>query len=309
MNTTRGVSRREFLAGSAALGAGIVPAISQAASTQPAGRTSGESRWQIGCYTRPWADHEYQVALDAVAEAGFKYVGLMTTKSASRLVISAATTPDEAEQVAGEIRRRGLSVLSVYGGDIPVHESLEAGIAGLRRLIDNCATVRSASLLMGGVGDEKLYGPYYKAIAECCDYAAEKKLQITVKPHGGTNATGPQCRKCVEQVNHANFRLWYDPGNIFFYSNGELNPVEDAASVDGLVTGMCVKDYEHPKKVDVTPGTGKVDFPAVLARLRKGGLAGGPLVIECLTARDALPARLEEARQARAFLERITAGL
>jgi hypothetical protein len=36
--------------------------------------------YRIGCYTRPWAQYEYRVALDAIAEAGYKYVGLMTTK-------------------------------------------------------------------------------------------------------------------------------------------------------------------------------------------------------------------------------------
>ena len=57
---------------------------------------------------------------------------------------------------------------------------------------------------------------------------------MSVKPHGGQNATGPQCRKLIEQVGHKNFRLWYDPGNIFYYSDGNLDPVDDSATVDGL---------------------------------------------------------------------------
>ena len=31
--------------------------------------------YRIGCYTRPWDKYDYRVALDAIAEAGFKYVG------------------------------------------------------------------------------------------------------------------------------------------------------------------------------------------------------------------------------------------
>jgi len=158
---------------------------------------------------------------------------------------------------------------------------------------------------MGGVSDEKLYKAYYKAIAECCDYAAEKGIGISVKPHGGLNATGPQCRKTIEMVGHRNFRIWYDPGNIFYYSNGELDPVIDAATVDGLVVGMCIKDYKHPKNVSVTPGTGQVNFPAVLARLKKGGFTHGPLVVECLEPGD-LTQTLAEARKVRSFLEEIT---
>jgi sugar phosphate isomerase/epimerase len=60
----------------------------------------------------------------------------------------------------------------------------------MRRLIDACAAAGAKSLLMGGIGKEDLVETYYKAIAECCDYAAEKNLPITVKPHGGLNATG-----------------------------------------------------------------------------------------------------------------------
>ncbi len=261
--------------------------------------------YMIGCYTRPWAQYDYRVALDAIAEAGYRYVGLMTAKAKSNLVISVATTPQEATRIAEEVRKRGLKVASVYGGDIPVAKSLTAGIEGLKRLIDSCAACGTMNLLMGGTGNQKLYESYYKAIAECCDYAAEKGMGISVKPHGGLNATGPQCRKTVEFVGHKNFGIWYDPGNIFYYSDGKLDPVDDAPTVDGLVVGMSVKDYKHPKEVAVTPGTGQVDFPAVLARLKAGGFKGGPLIVECLEPGDP-EHTLAEAKKARQFLENLT---
>jgi len=306
MNSFDRQSRREFLGSALRLGAAGVAASYATSSSAASKRVSTvDDRWQIGCYTRPWDQHDYRVAVDAIVEAGFKYAGLMTTKSKTRLVISVATTREEAEQVGEEVKKRGLVVLSVYGGDIPVAKSLEAGIEGLKKLIDNCAACGAKNVLMGGTGNRKLYEAYYKAIAECCDYAAEKGVGISIKPHGGLNATGPQCRKTVEMVGHKNFRIWYDPGNILYYSNAELNPVVDAASVDGLVTGMCVKDYRHPKNVLVTPGTGDVDFPAVFARLKKGGFTRGPLVVECLQ-RGNLEQTLAEAKKARRFLHDLT---
>lgn len=311
MASTEHISRRKLLAAASAsaLGAASMGAPARAAAARSSPSPAGRASWRIGCYTRPWDAHEYPVALDAIAEAGFKYVGLMTTKAPTRLVISVKTTPEQAQQVKEDVKQRGLEVISVYGGGIPVAESLEAGIAGMRKLIDNCVTAGASSLLMGGIGDPKLYDTYYKAIAECCDYAASRKLEITVKPHGGLNATGPQCRQCVERVNRRNFNIWYDAGNIYYYSDGKRDPVEDAATVDGLVTGMCIKDYEHPKNVDITPGTGKVDFKAVLQRLGQGCFTGGPLVVECLTRRDSLKETLEEARKARAFVETLTREL
>jgi sugar phosphate isomerase/epimerase len=295
------LSRRGFLGRAMQIGAaGWVLANAETVAAQ-----TKKPRWQIGCYTRPWDQYEYRVALDAIAEAGYEYVGLMTTKSETHLVISVATPIEEAVRVGDEVRQRGLKVASVYGGDIPVALSLKAGIEGLRKLIDNCAACGSTNLLMGGTGNRDLYEPYYKAIAECCDYAAARGIGISVKPHGGFNATGPQCRQTVEMVGHENFRIWYDPGNIYYYSNGELSPVEDAPTVDGLVTGMCVKDYRHPKDVAVTPGTGQVDFPGVFAKLRAGGFEGGPLIVECLEPGD-LPHMRDEAIKARRFLEELT---
>mgnify|MGYP000725348454 CR=1 FL=1 len=292
--------RRMFLKSSVAGCAGW--AVAQGAG---ASETKEAPKWRIGCYTRPWDQHDYRVALDAIAEAGFRYAGLMTTKSESRLVVSVKTTPEEAQTIGEECRKRNLKVVSVYGGDIPVAESLEAGIVALRRLIDSCAIIGVDDLMMGGVGDQKVFDAYYKAIAECCPYAAEKKMGISVKPHGGLNATGPQCRAIVERVAQKNFGLWYDPGNIFYYSDGALDPVDDAATVDGIVVGMSVKDYLPPKNVSVTPGTGKVDFPKVMARLAQGGFASGPLVVECLAPGE-LPALIEEARKTRLFLEKLT---
>ena len=299
----RSVSRRELLGRSAALaGAALAaPRLALGAEEKPS-----RQRWQIGCYTRPWDRWDYRTALDAIAKAGFRYAGLMTTKSATHLVISTATTLDEARQVGLECRKRGLKVPSLYGGGIPIAKSLKAGIDGLKRLIDNCAAAACANLMMGGISDKRLYGAYYKAVAECCDYAAAKGVGISVKPHGGLNATGPQCRKTVESVGHKNFRIWYDPGNILYYSGGKLSPVSDAATVDGLVVGMCVKDYRHPRNVAVTPGTGQVDFAKVLARLQKGGFTSGALVVETLAGGD-LDATLAQAQKARKFIEELTA--
>ena len=298
MNTNQQTSRRSLLAGAAALaGAGL------AASTLPAAKKPpAKEQWQLGCYTRPWDAHDYRTAFDAIAKAGFRHVGLMTTKSKTRLVISTATTTDEARLVGVAAAKRGLGIPSVYGGGIPVAKSLKAGIDGLKKLIDNCAAAKAANLMMGGTGNKKLHGPYYKAVAECCHYAAAKGVGISVKPHGGLNATGPQCRKTVETIGHKNFRIWYDPGNIYYYSGGKLSPVDDAATVDGLVVGMCVKDYLPPRNVMVTPGAGKVDFAKVLARLKKGGFTSGALLVETL-ARGDLDATFAEAVKARKFLE------
>lgn len=308
MTTT--LTRRGFIQQSARLGAAgalLSPAAQALASA------ADSDRWQIGIYTRPWSNLPYTEALDEIAKAGFKHVGLMTTKSKKRLVIHRETTKDEAAKIRDEVKKRKLRVASVYGGGIRLSNP-DVAEQDLRRLIDACAIAGAASLLMGGVGDKpEQQKVYYGAIKACCDYAAGKQLEIALKPHGGSNATGPQCRKNIERVGHKNFRLWYDPGNIYYYSNGELDPVDDAPSVAGIVTGMCVKDFkpakgEQKKDVMVTPGEGAVDFPAVMKQLVQGGFKGGPLVIETLK-RGTTAELHAEAVKARKFVENLVAKL
>jgi sugar phosphate isomerase/epimerase len=292
----RRITRREFSVRAAIAGATL--------SVAPALATSRtESVFQVGCYTRPWDKFDYRVALDGIAEAGFKYAGLMTAKGKSWVIINVDTSVEEVETIRKEVASRKLELLSIYGGEFPVAKSVEAGITGLRTLIDHCAICSCHNLLLGGTTDPILFDAYYKVVAECSAYAAAKRVGLSIKPHGGQNATGPDCRRIIQRVAQPNFRLWYDPGNILYYSDGKLDPADDSKTVDGLVVGMSVKDFLPPKEVLVTPGAGRVRFREVLSNLRAGGFTHGPLVIECVSV-AADPAKITvEARKARVFID------
>lgn len=261
-----------------------------------------KANWQIGIYTRPWDKQDYRQALDAMAKAGYKYAGMMTHKKG--LVISVKTSERAARKIGEEAKQRGLQIISVYGGGFYADKSLKAGLKGLKKLVDNVAACDGKNLLLGGVGKRKNFNTYYKAVRETCDYAAQQGVILTLKPHGGLNATGPQCRKIIEMVGHPNFHLWYDPGNIFYYSDGALNPLDDVESVKELVSGLCIKDFKMPKDVLVTPGTGMVEFSGLFATLKEAGLRGGPLVIECLKP-GGLDEIHNEAKKARIWLQEL----
>jgi len=219
-------------------------------------------------------------------------------------IISIETTPERAALITEEAKSRGLSIASLHGGNFDASSSVDEGIKGLKSLIDSSAICNCPNLLLLGAEAPELVGNYYKVVAECCDYAASKKVIMSVKPHGPLNNTGRECRPLIESIGHRNFRLWYDPGNIYYYSDGKIDPVNDAGEVDGLVCGMSVKDFLMPKDVDVTPGKGMVNFPGVMNRLRKGGFNKGPLVVECLS-KGELTFINSEAMKARIFLENL----
>jgi sugar phosphate isomerase/epimerase len=226
----------------------------------------------------------------------------MTTKAG--ILVAPETPPEDVLKMAAESRTRGLRIASIYGGNFLKQGTVAGSVTNLQRLIDHVGRCECPHLLLGGTSRAELVNDYYTVVAECCGYAAARGVVLTIKPHGGTNSTGPQCRRLIENVGRPNFKLWYDPGNIFYYSDGKLNPVDDARSVDGLVAGMSVKDFRLPKEVNVTPGTGQVDFAAVMAQLRRGGFRGGPLIVECLAPGSA-PEVTAEARKARRFVEEL----
>ena len=261
---------------------------------------AGESPWQVGCYTRPWNKHDYRVALDAIAVAGFKFVGLMTAKTG--MLITPETPLDHAANMAAAAKARGLGIVSAFGANFLSKGSIAESIIRLRRLVDNVAACGCPGLLLGGAGSPEVVDDYYKIVAECCDYAASKRVGLTIKPHNGPSSTGALCRRLIEKVGHKNFRLTYDPGNVCKHSGNTVNPTHDAATVDGIVAGVCVKDFRAPNDVEITPGTGQVDFARVLNRLRRGGFTRGPVVIECLDAGD-IAHVTSQAKKARLLVE------
>jgi len=305
MNSSNKLSRRDFLGRSVQAGAAGLGACCALTSCNSAGlKLSKKDRYQIACYTRPFNKHDYLTALDTIAQAGFKYAGLMSSNKG--LVITTATTVEQAHKIGEEVKSRGLAVVSMFGGDIGVMKSLKTGIEGLRRLVDNCAACGCPNMLLCGHWDKNFQDAFYKAVEENLDYAKAKGVTMNLKSHGPYNATGPQLRAIAEKIDRTNFNIWYDPGNTLYYSKGKLGPVEDAKTLDGLVKGMCVKDFAAPRQVSITPGTGQVDFPAVMRVLKKGGFTSGPLVVECLKTGD-LDQLLNEAKKARRFLENLIA--
>jgi sugar phosphate isomerase/epimerase len=81
------------------------------------------------------------------------------------------------------------------------------------------------------------------------------------------------------KVNHSNFKIWYDAGNIIYYTGKD--PIEQLKPIAQHVTGFCAKDCAGVKgEIWLDFGKGKVDFPAVFKLLKESGF-NGPVMVEC----------------------------
>jgi sugar phosphate isomerase/epimerase len=102
---------------------------------------------------------------------------------------------------------------------------------------------------------------------------------LVMKPHGGGSGSSDEILKAIKEVNHPNFKIWYDAGNIIHYTGKD--PVAEIEPIAPHITGFCAKDCAEIKgDVMIQFGAGKVDFPAVFKKLKAGGF-NGPVMVEC----------------------------
>jgi sugar phosphate isomerase/epimerase len=293
------VSRRRFLhhAGVAAAGA-TVAAFARAAVPRPA--------YQIGAYTRAWGMRDYRVALDGMVATGYRYVGLSVHGPQGKMarVIDRNSADEHADAVGREVKSRGLGLVVLSGGEFELNKPIHECSVQLRRVVDLAVICGAPCVQVNEPSKIEADPVFYRVMAECADYAAGRHVVLAVHPHG---FSGAHIRRQLRMVGDPNIRIMYDPGNVGFYSNGSIDLVDDAAALDGVVHGMSVKDFRlEPRDVMITPGTGKVDFARVLARLRAGGFTGGPLTVECLHP-GTIEQVNEEARRARRLVEEFVA--
>jgi sugar phosphate isomerase/epimerase len=109
--------------------------------------------------------------------------------------------------------------------------------------------------------------------------------------------------KVIQEVNHRNFSIWYDAGNIIHYTG--KNPVTEIDPIARYITGFCAKDCGELKgEVMIQFGTGKVDFAAVFKKLKSTGF-NGPVMVECCKIGQTPEETSANARYNREFLENL----
>ena len=274
-----------------------------------AAETTKGVNWPIGCLNRPWLGDKnkwgYDVALDGIKAAGYKLTGLLTRTPKEPLLGSDAT-PEYLTGLKQKIAEHGLK--AVMGAlrtknDLPLDDQ----ITDLRKQIDNGKTVGVEYLLTFGVNDEAHLGNYLKLMKDAAAYSQDNGMKLVLKPHGGESSGAEEILNCLEKVNHPNFKIWFDAGNIIFYTGRD--PVEQLRKIAKEVTGFCAKDCDKQKgSVWLEFGKGKVAFPAVFAELKKAGY-NGPVMVECCALGETQEIVTANARKNREYLEKVFAGL
>ena len=276
--------------------------------------------WPIGCFNRPWmqkfgsalqpattlqpANWGLDVALAGIKEAGYPFMGLLTPMPGEPF-LGADDDPNYLPNLKKRIEGSGLKA-TMGALRINFDASQEDIFRQVRREIDHAQFLGLEWLLTFGFDKADDQTKFYAAMTDAADYAQERGLKLVLKPHGGGSGASEEILRCLKQVNRTNFKIWYDAGNIIYYTGKD--PIEELKPIAEHVTGFCAKDCTGKKgDVMIEFGTGKVDFNGVYKELNKAGF-NGPSFVECAGGKT-LAGVTASARANRLFLEKIFASL
>lgn len=292
------VNRRQFIRSTAFIaGAGTVGLNPLAHAAAPG------VAWPIGSLNRPWAIDKkgwsYDTALDGIKAAGYRLTGLLT-RTPNEAFIGADATPEDLAKLKDRIAARGLAVnmaaLRLKGG-LDLQEEAADG----RKQIDNARTLGLQFVMTFDSAKSDTDEKFLALMRQLAAYAQDRGVKLVMKPHGGS-AGG--ITRCLEKVNHPNFKIWYDAGNIIFYTGKD--PVEEIKAIASEVTGVIAKDCDKQKgSVAINLGDGAVNFPSIYAHLKKSGF-NGPTLLECSAPGATPEAVTANARKCREYWRRFS---
>jgi sugar phosphate isomerase/epimerase len=294
-------TRREFMCETTLLAGAALLADSRSLLAAPGPGVS----WPIGCMNRPWTKWSFDDTLKAVKAAGYGTIGLLTRTERDPF-IAAEATPEYLDGLKRTLAARGLTAnMGALRSrhDVPLEETVKS----LQKEIDNAAFLGLKYVMTFGIDEPAQVEHYLQSMARAAAYGAEKGVQVVMKPHGGSSGASSEIVAAIKQVNHPNFKIWYDAGNIIYYTGKD--PVEELKPIVHYVTGFCAKDCAAPhSEVMIQFGTGRVDFAGVFAVLKSAGF-DGPIMVECCAVADTPEATGANARANREFLEKVLASI
>jgi sugar phosphate isomerase/epimerase len=227
--STHFLSRRAFLAAASVAGAAL-PRRAHAAQ-----QAATATRWRIGCHIRPFTPLRLgqDELLDAIKAAGFKSVDMISaavpvTPSAGGAAPPPApgqrggrgatvVTPESIAALKSKLAARGL-VSTIASLSVPVGVPLADAITATRQQITTAQALGQKYGLYLGMGREDQYIHVTKVLSDAAAFAKERDIQLAIKHHHGLNNTSGELVGWVRQVNHPNFGIFLDPGNVIYYT-------------------------------------------------------------------------------------------
>ncbi len=325
--------RRTFIKTSAA----AVTVMALPLSARGAGQSASQKAFPIGCHARPFGRFRlnHDDLLDAIKAAGYTSADMISAAPPAARGAApaggtaappaqrgpAAITPEMVTALKEKLAARGM-VSTVCSLSIRTDVPLADAVTAARQQITNAHTLGQKFALYLGLEKESQYIHATKVLADAAAFGKERGVQVAIKQHHGLNNTGGELVGWIKQVNHPNFGLFHDAGNVIYYT--AKDPVAQLEIVGPYVIGVVAKDCLGPHfqereagappfgssvpdprgdEVMIQFGTGKVDFASMFKKLKSYGF-NGPVFVEGTAVGETVEQTIANAKANREFLER-----
>jgi sugar phosphate isomerase/epimerase len=269
------------------------------------------SRFDLGSMTLPYARWTLDRALEGVARAGFRHVGLLQAHGDGPILPERPTSADLAS-LRRKVERHNLTPAVKFA-----QRATGDPAAALRTDVDTIAELGIPYLLHIPISpgpkfaDERIgemvwftrVEAWFRMIDPAIRRAERRGVTILFKPHGGIAGTGEDLAALVERIGSPAVRVAYDPGNVVYYEG--VRPEPDIVGVADLVRALIIKDHRGGQAVVdfPTPGDGDIDHVAIFRTLHHANFTG-PVLIERIDGLDSPAATDHALARGRSYLER-----
>jgi L-ribulose-5-phosphate 3-epimerase len=301
------IDRREFIRSTAFMAAvpAFVPAIERRTLWRPEKMPKNIVLGLICSANNPEED------LKAVRDLGFRacqlYIDSYSLQLANRLSGSLNTynlQPVSLICMGPGIYRWDLNDGPSTIGLVP-RENRPARVRRLHEGIDFCqaAGIPAVHAHFGFIPENPkdiLYTEFIETMKPVGEYARNHGIDVYFETGQETPVT---LLRAIQDIGTGNLYINYDPANLVMY--GKANPVDGLKVVGKYVRAVHAKDGLYPTNPhelgrEVPVPTGEVDFPALLASLKKLDFRGS-IIIE----RELAGSRSEDILKTKEYLERL----
>lgn len=229
----------------------------------------------VVAHTNSYHTYPFEVALDGIAEAGYRWVELSAVADWTPHV----SLEDDPREVATRLGDRGLQAIAIAGhSDLTTDSGMQTAIEGVEWAADYGLGLFTTAI-GGHASQREDLDAFLVRIGALAAVAERLEVTVALEIHGEIMATGQASMPLIDRIGSEAIRVKYDTGNCEFY--GGVRAVDDIHHVGSCLVNIDAKDklggvgeWDFPP-----PGDGHIDWKRLLAVLDDLQY-DGPLTVE-----------------------------
>jgi sugar phosphate isomerase/epimerase len=221
-----------------------------------------------------FAPHPIDVALEGLAEAGYRNVEIGAVKGWFEHIDPDTATDAEISRIDAKLKDLGLNPVSLSG-----HTQLQTqeGKERFMRAMDiaHALGMPIVNTFTGDAKSDEERDAYFANVAELCDYAVKLGLTIGMETDSNMLPTAKIGVEILDRIGRADVLGFnYDPGNVIYYTGAD--PYEDIHYALPRLVHFHLKDKIGGQGVFNFPPTGEgdIDLARLLRILDEAGYTG-----------------------------------